>query len=71
MHDRRKNTISGLQLMDNDIGVLSNSPDFTWHMTNLRNYMNVSPRQNPEEAWNNVTLTPSGQGAGTFGLPGD
>lgn len=64
-------TDSGLQLMDNDIGVLSNSPDFTWHMTNLRNYMNVSSRQNPEEAWNNVTLTPFGQGAGTFGLPGD
>lgn len=64
-------TEGGLHLMDNPLGVLSNSPDFQWHMTNLRNYMNVTPRQSPEAIWSSVRLTPFGQGTGTLGLPGD
>lgn len=64
-------TESGLHLMDNPIGVLSNSPDFKWHMTNLRNYMNVEPEQSVNAQWGSVELTPFGQGAGTIGLPGD
>lgn len=61
----------GLHLIDNPIGVFSNSPDFRWHMTNLRNYMEVTPFQEHEKDWNSVKLTPFGQGGGTFGLPGD
>lgn len=64
-------TAEGLNLMDNPIGVLSNSPDFQWHMTNLRNYMNVMPYQYQEIQWDSVKLTPFGQGAGAMGLPGD
>lgn len=64
-------TESGLHLMDNPMGVLSNSPDFNWHMTNLRNYMNVTPTQQLERIWCQTVLTPFGQGAGAFGLPGD
>ena len=40
-------------------------------MTNLRNYYNLSPYQFQEAIWNNIKLTPFGQGAGTLGLPGD
>lgn len=61
----------GLHLIDNPIGVLSNSPDFLWHMTNLRNYMDITPFQQEEQIWGTLRLTPFGQGAGTFGLPGD
>lgn len=61
----------GLHLMENPIGVLSNSPDFRWHMTNLRNYMEVSPSQRREADWSSVQLAPLGQGGGSFGLPGD
>ncbi len=64
-------TREGLRIMDNSIGVLANSPEFLWHMTNLRNYMNVSPDQRKEAGWGPLTLTPFGQGSGTFGLPGD
>lgn len=63
-------TEKGLELFQNPIGVLANSPDFQWHMTNLRNYMNVSPRQNREAVWGETRLTPFGQGAGTALLPG-
>jgi len=40
-------------------------------MTNLRNYINLSPEQVQETKWENIELTPFGQGAGTLGLPGD
>lgn len=64
-------TDTGLHILDNPIGILSNSPDFPWHMTNLCNYMKVEPRQQGEATWDSVKLTPFGQGAGTLGLPGD
>lgn len=64
-------TKKGLEVFNNPLKVLSNSPNFEWHMTNLRNYLNVSPEQLKEAKWQNVELTPFGQGAGTWGLPGD
>lgn len=63
-------TETGLDIIDNPIGVMANSPDFNWHMTNLRNYMNVSITQQNESNWGNTTLTPFGQGAGSMALPG-
>lgn len=66
-----ENMEDGLHIMQNPIGVLSNSPNFSWHMTNLRNYMNLSPVQKEENLWNSMALTPFGQGAGAIGLPGD
>ncbi|HBI05139.1 MAG TPA: penicillin amidase, partial [Paenibacillaceae bacterium] len=63
-------TKEGLRVIDNPIGVMANSPDFNWHMTNLRNYMTISTKQQEEVYWGNVLLTPFGQGAGTTQLPG-
>ena len=63
-------TKTGLNVIDNPIGVMANSPDFHWHMTNLRNYMDVSITQQKEVNWGKVSLTPFGQGAGTIHLPG-
>lgn len=63
-------TRNGLQLHNNPVGVLTNSPDFPWHLTNLRNYMNASPVQIEEQTWDGVTLTPFGQGGGSSPLPG-
>jgi len=63
-------TKRGIELLDNPIGVMSNSPDFHWHITNLRNYMNVSPTQTEEVFWDNIRLTPFGQAGGTMALPG-
>ncbi len=63
-------TETGLEITNNPIGVMANSPDINWHMTNLRNYMDVSTTQKDEVNWGNVSLTPFGQGAGTRHLPG-
>jgi choloylglycine hydrolase len=59
-----------IELFANPIGVMVNSPDFLWHMTNLRNYMEVTPRQIEETVWGGVRLSPFGQAGGTVPLPG-
>lgn len=64
-------TAAGLQLLENPIGVLTNSPDFPWQMTNLRNYTHISPQQTSRQQWGSLQLPPFGQGAGSLGLPGD
>lgn len=64
-------TTNGLQIFDNQLKVLANSPNFDWHMTNLRNYINITPVQQESVSWGDITIKPFGQGAGTFGLPWD
>lgn len=64
-------TQKGLEIFYNPIRVLSNSPNFEWHMTNLKNYFNLSPEQNSVSKWDDLILKPFGQGAGTWSLPGD
>lgn len=29
-------------LFENPLGVITNAPEFSWYMTNLRNYVNLS-----------------------------
>lgn len=60
-----------IQVYDNPMSILTNSPPFPWQTANLQNYLNLSP-QNPQAAtFRGVTLTPPGQGCGLLGLPGD
>lgn len=56
---------------DNPLGVLTNSPDFKWHMTNLRNFINLTPFNAKPLTINGLLLSPFGQGSGMVGLPGD
>jgi len=63
-------TDRGLEVMTNPIGVMANSPDFQWHKTNLRNYMEASPYQSEVATWEDDRLTPFGQAGGTQTLPG-
>lgn len=60
-----------LNLYDAPLGVITNSPAFDWHMTNLRNYLNFSINSAPPVKLGPVTLTATGQGSGMLGLPGD
>jgi choloylglycine hydrolase len=60
-----------LNIYDNPLGVMTNSPAFDWHMTNLRNYVNFSLTDLPPVQVGSVKLVPFGQGSGMLGLPGD
>jgi choloylglycine hydrolase len=51
-----------LHVYDNVIGVITNSPAFDWHITNLRNYLNFSPVNAPPVEVRGVKLTGFGQG---------
>ena len=92
VHDAAGNSIvieyvgGKLNIHDNPLGVMSNSPTFDWHMTNLRNYVNFSltnfpslklnvPQTNPNSInaliFKPLELHPFGQGTGMLGMPGD
>jgi len=77
VHDRSGKSVviepveKSLKLHDNPLGVMSNSPTFDWHMTNLRNYVNLSAINVPPIGVDGITLAQLGQGSGLRGLPGD
>ena len=60
-----------LNVYDNPLGVITNSPAFDWQMTNLRNYVNFSLDNHPPIQLGSVKLEPFGQGSGMLGMPGD
>lgn len=56
---------------DNPLGVFTNSPSFDWQMTNLRNYIHLTPYNVKPVELDGVVLNPLGQGSGMVGIPGD
>lgn len=60
-----------LVVRDNPLGVLTNSPSFDWHMTNLNNYLNLTTVNISPKTIEGVKFVPFGQGSGMVGLPGD
>ncbi|MDK9764703.1 choloylglycine hydrolase family protein [Vibrio sp. D420a] len=60
-----------MKVFDNKLGVITNAPNYDWHLTNLRNYINLSPVALPNKALNGEDFAPLGGGSGMIGLPGD
>ena len=60
-----------LELRDDPLGVLTNAPTFDWHMTNLSNYVGLTPMAHESRTVGGVTVSGFGQGSGFYGLPGD
>lgn len=60
-----------LKVHDAPLGVMTNAPTYDWHMTNLQNYINLSPRDVSSAKLGPVTLNAFGTGAGLLGIPGD
>ena len=56
---------------DNPMGVMTNNPEFDWHLINLNNYVHLTPASPKETQWGTHTLKALGIGAGTVGIPGD
>src|SRR5271169_2287232 len=60
-----------LKVFDAPLGVITNSPSYDWHQTNLRNYINLSPVALPGKKIEDLNFKPLGGGSGMIGLPGD
>ena len=64
-------TKDGMHLYENPVGVLTNNPPFPFHLTNLQNYMHLTPNPPENRFAPALGLSPYGQGMGALGLPGD
>jgi choloylglycine hydrolase len=60
-----------LKVHVNPLGVLTNSPTFDWHMTNLSNYVTLSAKNVEKIDLAGQEIKGLGQGSGMLGLPGD
>lgn len=60
-----------LTIFDAPLGVITNAPSYDWHVTNLRNYLNLSPVALPTKRIEEMDFAPLGGGSGMIGLPGD
>ncbi|MDJ0978299.1 MAG: choloylglycine hydrolase family protein [Erythrobacter sp.] len=60
-----------VKLHEAPLGVITNSPAYDWHITNLRNYINLSATALPTRTVSKVDFAPLGAGSGMIGLPGD
>lgn len=66
-----ESTKNGLNIIENPVGVMTNNPEFNFHLTNLSNFMNCNIHQPVNSLSQEIDLKPLGQGAGGLGLPGD
>jgi len=57
-------------IYENPNGVLTNSAELPWHLSNLRNYVNLSPYMKETEI-NGIAYKGIGFGSGYVGIPGD
>ena len=68
-------TEDGRKIFENEVGVMTNSPTYDWHQTNLNNYINIQNRGFPAKHYTrhneNFTVKPVSLGTGFLGLPGD
>ena len=60
-----------LKVYDNPFGVMTNAPEFSWHLTNLKNFVKLSPVNAEPLTVGGQEITSFGQGSGLLGIPGD
>lgn len=59
----------GQQVIDNPIGVMTNGPEFAWHMTNLNNYTFLSNKDQSKLELSGRQFQQPDSGIATAGLP--
>lgn len=60
-----------LVTFQNPLGSFTNSPTFDWHLTNLDQYIKLSPMNAMPLTIRQMTFQSYGQGSGMLGIPGD
>lgn len=64
-------TADGLKIREDPFGVLTNEPPLDYHLTNIKNYMSLTPMPPQNALCPNINLKPYSRGMGAIGLPGD
>lgn len=64
-------TKDGSHIYDNPVGVMTNSPIFQWHLTNLSHYNSLQPNEYASKKYGDYSPTSDGPGNGLVGMPGD
>ncbi|MGK7946223.1 MAG: linear amide C-N hydrolase [Microcystaceae cyanobacterium] len=59
-------TSGQMQTYNSDNSVMTNAPPYPYHLDNLSNYVNLSPKNNPTNYWGQQI-----NGSGLLGMPGD
>lgn len=73
-HDRclvLEPTAQGIRCYENPIGILTNAPEFSYHLTHLKDYQNLSPLPPDNHFFSDADMTPYSGAMGAVGLPGD
>ncbi len=63
--------VNGKVTVYDNIGIMTNSPIYSWQVTNLRNYLNLSPYNPKAITVDGISYSATGQGSGSVGIPGD
>ncbi len=59
-------------IYDNPVGVMTNNPEFPWHLTNLGNYVGLQAQARGSKKVGDLEVKPFGTvGSGLIGMPGD
>ena len=64
-------TEQGRKVYNNTLGVVTNSPPYDFHLTNMRNYIELSKFAHDPLKLGKTEFSPIGQGSGLLGVPGD
>ena len=68
-------TAEGRKVYDNIIRVMTNSPTYDWHMTNIKHYVHLENKRKPvwkyHDTERNEHVLPILPASGLLGLPGD
>lgn len=59
----------GLNIYESGIRVMTNAPDYGWHIKNLSNYVHLDANNKKGSVFSEISAF--GQGSGSIGLPGD
>lgn len=62
---------NSMKVMDDPVKVMTNSPDFQWHLKNLNNYVQLKPTSHSSKSYGDFESDAYGLGSGALGLPGD
>jgi len=55
----------------NSIGVMTNSPEYSWHLTNMRNFVVLNSENAEPVVIDGISFAATGQGSGLMSIPGD